>query len=114
MSKEEFKAFVKKKPALATYVKNNKVTWQSLYEIFELYGANNVIWDDYLKNNNNNKLTSSFNEIVNTIKSIDLDRLQNGIESIQNTISLIQNFGNSSTKNNTNYEPRYHYHHMDD
>lgn len=109
MSKEEFKYFVRKKPQLAKYVKDKNVSWQKIYELYELYGEESTIWDEYTKEN---KVSTSFNEIINTVKSIDLDRLQSGIESIQNTISMIQNFGNNTNKNT--YEPRYKYQHLDD
>lgn len=109
MSKEKFKYFVRKKPQLAKYVKEKNISWQKIYELYELYGEDSSIWDDYIKEN---KFSTSFNEIINTVKSIDLDRLQSGIESIQNTISMIQNFGNNTNKNT--YEPRYKYQHLDD
>lgn len=112
MSKEEFKSFVRKRPNLATYVRNNNTSWQNLYELFILYGENSSVWDNYL-NTGSSRLTNSFADIINTIKGIDLEKLQNGIDSIQNTISLIQNFGNNNINTN-NYEPRYRYQHMDD
>jgi len=111
VSKESFKLFVRNNPSLITYVKNNGTSWQKLYEIYELYGDDMSIWNNYVKSN---KWNTSLNEIVNTIKSIDLDKLQSGIENIQNTISMIQNFGNNNNKNKDEYVPRYQYHHMDD
>ena len=47
--KEEFKAFVRKNPILVKYVKNNEMTWQKFYEIYDIYGENNDVWIDYLK-----------------------------------------------------------------
>lgn len=112
MSKESFKSFVRNKPELVRYVRDQKTSWQKLYEIYELYGENSSVWNEYLKGSGG-KLSTSFSDIINTIKGIDLEKLQNGIDSIQNTISLIQNFGNNKVNTN-NYEPRYHYHRMDD
>ena len=114
MSKEDFKAFVRRKPKLIEYVQNNNSSWQKIYEIYELYGENNSIWDEYLKDKPKS-ISNSFTDIINTIKGIDLEKLQSGIDSIQNTISMIQNFStnNKNTQNN-NYQPRYQYHHMDD
>lgn len=109
MSKEDFKYFVQKKPSLIKYVKSKNISWQKIYEIYELYGDEEKIWDEYM---DENKLSNSFNEVINTIKTIDLEKLQSGIENIQNTISLIQNFGNSNK--NQNYEPKYRYQHLDD
>lgn len=108
MSKDNFKNFVRQNPTLIKHVNNNKITWQKLYEMYELYGENNRIWEDYIYPP---KLNNSLNEILNTIKNIDLERLQSGIENIQSTIALIQNF---NPNNNSNYEPNYKYHHMED
>jgi hypothetical protein len=109
MSKDSFKNFVRQNPNLAKYVNENKTTWQKIYEIYELYGENHSIWNEYRYEN---KVSNSFNEIIKTIKTIDLEKLQSGIENIQSTISLIQNFGNNNQT--TNYEPKYHYQHLDD
>ena len=114
MSKEDFKLFVRKKPELVKYVRDHNGSWQKLYELYDLYGEDSSIWDEYTKTNTSMRLSNSFSEIMNTIKAIDLEKLQNGIDSIQNTISLIQNFGNNNRQSNQNYEPRYQYHHMDD
>lgn len=109
MSKEDFKYFVRKNPNLAKYVKDKNISWQKIYETYELYGEDNNVWSEYTKET---RISNSFNDIFNTIKSIDLEKLQSGIENIQSTISLIQNFGNN--KPNNNYEPRYNYQHLDD
>ena len=36
MSKEEFKGFVQKNPKLIEYVRNNEMTWQKFYELYDL------------------------------------------------------------------------------
>ena len=51
MKKEEFKEFVKKNPRLITYVKNNEMTWQKFYEMYDLYGETNDIWNEYIIDN---------------------------------------------------------------
>ena len=38
MSKESFKTFARNNPELASSVLDNKVTWQQLYELYEIYG----------------------------------------------------------------------------
>ena len=47
MSKETFKLFVRRHPELANYVLKNNTSWQQIYEIYELYGENNSIWNNY-------------------------------------------------------------------
>ena len=107
MSKETFKRFVRGKPELAKYVQDKKMSWQSIYELYELYGENSDIWKDYT----NNKFNTTINDVINTIKNIDMEKLQSGIENIQNTISLVQNLGNNKTKK---YESIPKYQHIDD
>ena len=47
-TKEKFKDFVKNNPILLKYVKENKMTWQQFYEIYDLYGEDKEAWKDYL------------------------------------------------------------------
>ena len=109
MSKEDFKKFVRKNPNLIKYVNNKNITWQKIYETYELYGENESIWNNYVYEN---KTPNSFNEIINNIKKIDLEKLQTGIENIQNTISMIQSFGSNKKEQPNNY--KYNYQHLDD
>lgn len=117
---DNFKEFVKKNQVLVTYVKENKMTWQKFYELYDLYGEDNNIWNEYLKKEepqpkvNNTKL-SSLSNIMEMAKNIDPDKLQDGITSIQKAISL---FGDMITKSNTSststYTPRPIYKKFDD
>ena len=47
MSKETFKSFVRLHPELADKVVRGTVSWQQLYEIYELYGNNSSVWNTY-------------------------------------------------------------------
>ena len=49
--KEQFKSFVRKNPILVKYVDSNEMTWQKFYEMYDLYGEENSVWDKYLNNN---------------------------------------------------------------
>ena len=42
MKQEEFKNFVRTKPELIKYVQNGKMTWQKFYELYDLYGTDNL------------------------------------------------------------------------
>lgn len=114
MSKETFKFFAQKHPELATLVLEGKTTWQKLYEIYDIYGENNTIWNDYL---NQSKIQtpdfSSFKELFNTFKNIDMDTLQKGVNNIQKTINLIQELG-INKKQLPEYEPKPMYKYFED
>lgn len=122
MSKEEFKSFVRKNPSLIKYVNNNTMTWQKFYEMYDMYGESNDIWNNYLNTTSNNivktnTLSSSenaFRELVNTVKTINLEKVQKGINSLQKTISLVQELGSSNNTTPKEYERRPIYKHFED
>lgn len=122
MSKKEFKSFVRKNPSLIKYVNNNSMTWQKFYEMYDMYGESNDIWNNYLNTASNNivktnTLSSSenaFRELVNTVKGINLEKVQKGINSLQKTISLVQELGSSNNTTPKEYERRPIYKHFED
>ena len=56
MSKESFKLFAKNHPELAEKVLRGTVSWQQLYEIYEIYGENNSIWTNYIEKGEYSKI----------------------------------------------------------
>ncbi|MDD3453755.1 MAG: spore coat protein YlbD [Bacilli bacterium] len=116
MKKEEFKEFVKKNPSLIKYIKNDEMTWQKFYEIYDMYGENNEIWDQYL----NKKVTEpvknvGINEFVTWLKTINLTEIQDGLNSVSRVIGVFQDLGNNKENNiKTEYKPRPLYKHFED
>lgn len=121
MSKIEFKEFVKKNPNLIDVVKNGKKTWQDLYELYDLYGEENSIWNKYLNNNidsnhNSENIGSSFKELLNLIRGIDLNTVQKGLSSLDKAIDAFKDIIPSTNKveNINNYESRPTYKYFED
>ena len=121
--KEQFKEFVKKNPILIKYVDSNEMTWQKFYEMYDLYGDDNSVWDKYLESNKTNSIsditkTSAFTDFIAFLKTINLDSLQEGIGSIQRVLGVFQDFsGNKDNSTNTDkkeYKPRPLYKHFED
>ncbi len=106
MSKESFKAFIKKRPELAQAVFNNKTTFQKLYETYDMYGEDSSVFDEVLTQKNEVKETSSssFKEITNLFRNIDLDTVQRSVNGLQKAVSLISEI---VPKNNDEYIPEY-------
>lgn len=110
---ESFKAFVKEHPSLIGYVKNKEMSWQSFYEIYDLYGERESVWKDYLNYREESPKKEvgsgmrSFNDIINMAKNLDTDKIQNGISSIQKALAL---FGDLIVKKEetptSSYTPR--------
>lgn len=93
MSKESFKSFARKNPDLANQVLEGKVTWQQLYELYEIYGEENDIWNKYLSNKITQIQPISIKDIFESLKTIDLNTFQEGIANIQKTLGIIQSLG---------------------
>ena len=121
---DSFKEFVKKNQVLVTYVKENKMTWQKFYELYDLYGEDPTIWNKYL-NKEEKKIeeqttstsnTNPLNNILTMAKNIDADKLQDGLSSIQKAVDL---FGgllvkDKGTSTKSDYLPRPVYKRFDD
>ncbi len=108
MSKESFKLFASSHPELASYVLKGNTSWQQLYEIYEIYGENNTIWNNYFtKETLTDQITSGASTIKNflsSFKNIDMESLQKGITNIEKTIGLLQDIGITSNKSEPIYK----------
>ena len=83
---EKFKLFVRTKPELSSYVNDGSMTWQKFYEMWNLYGEENDIWNNYKKKENITKssstnTSSSVSNILSILKNIDMNEVQKGVES---------------------------------
>ena len=73
MSKlDNFKKFVSNHPEFADYVKKNNVSWQSFYELYDLYGEDDEIWKKYIKDDVGE---ISIKGLLNTLKKINIDSI---------------------------------------
>ena len=123
MSLESFKTFVKESPNLADFVTKGERSWQDFYNMFNLYGANNSVWDKYLGKTVATTAvagsTFSFKEFFNMFKNMDMREVQSGIGSIQKGLGYLQDVVNTkiedvATTTRAPYEPRPMHKHFDD
>lgn len=114
----EFKTFVKDKPELVEYVHKGEMTWQKFYELYDLYGTKDEIWKPYQKQVEETvaKTTSAFGmaEILEWLKTVDLDSVQNGINSVQRVLGVFQDLGTKDEVAKPEYKPRPLYKHFED
>lgn len=119
---DNFKLFVKNNPNLITYVKNNTMSWQKFYELYDLYGEDNNVWNEYLNKDTTvnttkteSKKSSKFSDILDMAKNLDTNKLQDGISSVQKAIGLIGDILVKDKKSDVStYNPRPIYRRFDD
>ena len=122
MSKENFKMFVRSHPELVHYVTNNQMTWQKFYELYDLYGEDNNVWNEYLNKDTTvnttkteSKKSNKFSDILDMAKNLDTNKLQDGISSVQKAIGLIGDILVKDKKPDAStYNPRPIYRRFDD
>ena len=91
--KEEFRNFVKTKPELASYVEKGDMTWQKFYELYDLYGKDNEVWNKYKGEDRANlNITEGISKITNMVKNVDMNSIKNHINTAQKAIDLVQDF----------------------
>lgn len=122
-----FKSFVRKNPNLIAYVRDGSMSWQKFYELYDLYGEDNSIWDSYINKKIDNTITSrtsdnssksnfSLGNILDMAKNIDANRLSDGISSLQKAIGLFGDIisKDSASSTTSSYTPRPIYRKFDD
>lgn len=112
----EFKEFVRSNPVLVKYVNESDMNWQKIYEMYDLYGANNEIWDKYLTKKEvtqNTVKAIGITDVLGWFKNVDLDSFQSSITNIQRVVGVLQDLGTKDTKT-AEYKPRPMYKHFED
>lgn len=106
MGKEEFKQFVRNNPKLSTYVNDGKMTWQKFYEMYDMYGEKSDVWNEYLKS------AVGVGGFLTWLKTIDLNEIQTGVNSLQRVVGVFQDLTVKDKK--SEYKPRPKYKNFDD
>lgn len=96
--KDEFKEFVSKHPELMYEVRDKRKTWQELFEVYDLYGNDQTLWDKYLsKTSSNNVNIPNLGELATLVKNINMDNVQKYIETAQKAIGIVQELTKGTT-----------------
>lgn len=118
--KTKFKEFVKNNPSLLTFVKEEKMSWQKFYEMYDLYGETNDVWNEYIKKETKKEVeqaTSAIGmiDVLNWLKTINLDKMQESISSVQRVLGVLEDLGSNNNANTKpEYKPRPIYKHFED
>lgn len=95
-SVEKFKEFVREHPGLRNEVKENKYTWQELFEEWYILGSDNERWNDVQTESKPTKKEPEgsggdlVGTLMNTVKNMDINQIQQYISSANQALGAIQ------------------------
>ena len=92
---EDFKSFIKTKPELISYIKEHNDSIQKLYEVYDIYGEDDKVWDEYT---NSNRSNINLNNIKDIVKNIDIDSIKGHINTAQKAIGIVQELTSKAEK----------------
>lgn len=106
--KDEFKNFVTKHPNLVSVVKNHTHSWQDLFEVYDLYGEDEALWERYLSNSAASSSAqavdadkqNSIESLTKLFKNVNIDNVQKYIDTAQKAIGVIQELTASKATSN--------------
>ncbi len=100
--KENFKSFISKNPSFALSVKSGKTSWQKMYELYDLYGEDNKVWEDY-RSSEEIETKNSFNlkGLLSSLSGINLETFQNNISSLQKAVGFLEDLTRDNKKKTT-------------
>jgi len=99
MKQEEFKNFVRTKPELIKYVQNGKMTWQKFYELYDLYGTDESIWNKYILRDRSG-VEDSISKITNMVKNVNVDSIKSHINTAQKAIDFVSDLTKKNPTSN--------------
>ena len=92
MSKlEEFKLFIKNNSYLINRVHNKEITWQKLYETYDIYGPTHELFKENIINKTPSIFTKDgMTNAINAFKNVDLEKVSNGLDNVKKVVGAIQ------------------------
>lgn len=96
-SVQEFKDFLNKYPKLINEVRKTGGSWQEYYEKWALLGEDDPFWNEYkeVKEKEESQLSrlkqsEFFNQLIKFTEYIDVNKVQQQVSQLNNTIQIIQ------------------------
>ena len=99
MKQEEFKNFVRTKSELIKYVQNGEMTWQKFYELYDLYGTDESIWNKYILRDRSG-VEDSISKITNMVKNVNVDSIKSHINTAQKAIDFVSDLTKKNPTSN--------------
>ena len=105
--KEAFKEFLKKNKNLSKLVNDGKTTYQKLFETYDIYGEDENVWKDLLKDELKTKSkTSAVKDVIDNLKNIDLDKLEENVGTLEKALTFLEDIITTRSEKNKEKKER--------
>ena len=111
--KEQFKEFVKNHPLLKFEVRDNKRSWQNIFEEWDLLGEGDKSWNKYVENEKKDTLETvpgqeTIRNVMGYIKKINPDSITKVLGNVNKIASLLSGLtGNKTTSSKLTGDPLF-------
>lgn len=110
--KEQFKEFVGKHPLLKFEVRDNKRTWQNIFEEWDLLGGEDESWKKYVENEKKDNLNTvmgqeTIRNVMGYIKKINPDSISKTLNNVNKIASLLTGFTGSKAATKMTGDPLF-------
>lgn len=92
MSKlDEFKAFAHERPFLREKVKQGEMTWQELYERYDIYGPDDEIFKEKEESSTSEtkEKKEGLDSILDAISGFDVDKISDGLNGMKKILNVL-------------------------
>ena len=106
---DEFKSFIKDKPFLAKEVKEGKISWQTLYETYDLFGKDHEFFKEPEikedskatsttetdsssssdKTDDSSSKSDQIGKIIKSLQKVDTKKISDGLDNVKKIVGLI-------------------------
>ncbi|GGA83741.1 YlbD family protein [Ornithinibacillus halotolerans] len=93
----QFRKFINDHPKLRKEIRKTGRSWQEYYEKWVLLGEEDSYWDKFKEeiptttsNNNEDNKSELFNQFMNYMEKVDIDKVQKQVHQLSGTIGTIQ------------------------
>ncbi len=118
---DSFKSFVKNNPFLIGYIRRGTKSWQDFYEMYDLYGEDEEAWGRFLEEDQGSANQREahhgngyWDDLITAAKNIDVNKVQEGISSLQKTLGLFGDLFVGKGNQTKEYNPRPLYRRFED
>ena len=105
MSKlDEFKVFIKDQKEVLNKIHNGELTWQKVYEIYDIHGPSHSIFKSNKaeESSTRSKTNNQINNALKAFQDIDMDKISDNLQSLQKVLGIFSEFSKGN-KNETSH-----------